>query len=250
MGGGCMGGGEWVAAVKVGGADGGIGRPGCGYAMITGKGNGQGGSEQGQKCDQLPGARDIENPEHRAYIASVWGVPEESIPRKGVTAMEILELAHEGAVKGLLVTSFNPRVSLPNQSFIREAFEKLEFVCVIDFFLSETARHADVVLAGSLLEEDEGTTTSVEGRVIHHQKVVAPPPGAREDWRIICDLAQRLGAGDKFAYGSTREVFDELRIASKGGIADYHGITWERNDRELGVFWPCPSADHPGPPRL
>ena len=132
-------------------------------------------------------------------------------------------------------------MSLPDGDFIREALERLEFFAVIDFFMSETARYADVVLPGSLMEEDEGTTTNVEGRVIHHRQVVAPPEGAREDWRIICDLAARLGAGDKFAYESTRDIFEELRVASKGGVADYAGITWERIDREMGVFWPCPS---------
>jgi assimilatory nitrate reductase catalytic subunit len=106
------------------------------------------------------------------------------------------------------------------------------------------------VLPGSLMEEDEGTTTNVEGRVIHHRQVVRPPEGAREDWRIICDLAARLGKADKFPYGSTREIFDELRAASRGGVSDYYGITWERIDREMGVFWPCPSLDHPGTPRL
>jgi assimilatory nitrate reductase catalytic subunit len=100
------------------------------------------------------------------------------------------------------------------------------------------------------MEEDEGTTTNVEGRVIHHKKAVDPPPGAREDWKIIGDLAARLEVGDKFPYRSPREIFDELRVASRGGVADYHGITWERIDAEMGVFWPCPSLDHPGTPRL
>jgi assimilatory nitrate reductase catalytic subunit len=100
------------------------------------------------------------------------------------------------------------------------------------------------------MEEDEGTTTNVEGRVIHHRQVVDPPAGARQDWRIICDLAARLGQGDKFAYRSPAEIFEEVRIASRGGVADYYGITWERIDREMGVFWPCPSLDHPGTPRL
>ena len=227
-----------------------IGRAGCGYAMITGQGNGQGAREQGQKCDQLPGARDIENPEHRKYIAGVWGVPEESIPRKGLSAVPLLEAIHDGRIKGLLLICFNPLVSLPDQNFIREALEKLEFFTVIDFFLSETARHADVVLQGSLMEEDEGTTTNVEGRVIHHQKAVSPPAGAREDSRIICDLAARLGAREKFAYASTRDIFDELRVASKGGVSDYFGITWEKIDAQMGVCWPCPSLDHPGTPRL
>ncbi len=227
-----------------------IGREGCGYAMITGQGNGQGAREQGQKCDQLPGSRDVENPEHRRHIAGIWGVQEESIPHKGLSAVPLLEAIHEGRIKGLLLICFNPLVSLPHQQFIREALEKLEFFAAIDFFLSETARHADLVLPGSLMEEDEGTTTNVEGRVIHHQKAVDPPPGAREDWRIICDLAARLGAGEKFAFRSTKEIFDELRRASSGGVSDYFGITWEKIDAQKGVFWPCPTLDHPGTPRL
>ena len=235
-------------------ATGRIGREGSGYAMITGQGNGQGGREQGQKCDQLPGSRDIENPEHRRHIASVWDVPEESIPHKGLSAVPLVEAIHAGKIKGLLLLCFNPIVSLPDQNFVREALEKLEFFAVMDFFLSETAHHADVVLPAALMEEDEGTTTNVEGRVIHHRKVVDPPPGAREDWRIVCDLAERLGAGDKFPYarngGGPRAIFEELRRASRGGISDYYGITWERIDREMGVFWPCPAEDHPGTPRL
>jgi assimilatory nitrate reductase catalytic subunit len=239
-----------LAALNLVVGSGRIGREGCGYAMITGQGNGQGAREQGQKCDQLPGARDIENPEHRKYIAGVWGVPEESIPHKGLSAVPLLEAIHAGKIKGLFLICFNPLVSLPDQTFIREALEKLEFFAACDFFLSETVRHADVVLPGSLMEEDEGTTTNVEGRVIHHQKAVDPPSGAREDWKIICDLAARLGAGDKFAYRSTKEIFDELRVASKGGVSDYFGITWEKIDQQMGVFWPCPALDHPGTPRL
>jgi len=239
-----------MAAINLVVATGRIGREGCGYAMITGQGNGQGAREQGQKCDQLPGARDIENPEHRRYIASVWGVDEETIPRKGLSAVPLLEAIHAGKIRGLLSICFNPVVSLPDQNFVREALEKLEFYAVIDFFLSETAWHADVVLPGSLMEEDEGTTTSAEGRVILHRQAVDPPPGARQDWRIVCDLAARLGAGDKFRYDTTREIFDELRVASRGGISDYFGITWEKIERNMGVFWPCPAPEHPGTPRL
>ena len=100
------------------------------------------------------------------------------------------------------------------------------------------------------MEEDEGTTTNVEGRVIHHRKVVTPPADAREDWKIICDIASRLGKADKFNYASPRDIFDELRVASKGGVSDYYGITWEKIDAENGVCWPCPEPGHPGTPRL
>jgi assimilatory nitrate reductase catalytic subunit len=239
-----------VAAINLVIASGRIGREGCGYAMITGQGNGQGGREQGQKCDQLPGSRDISNPEHRKYIAGVWGVPEESIPGKGLSAMPLVEAIHEGKIKALLSICFNPSVSLPDANYVREALEKLEFYVNIDFFLSETGHYADIVLAGSLMEEDEGTTTNVEGRVIRHRKVVNPPGEAREDWKIICEIARRLSQGDKFNYSSPREIFEELRVASKGGVSDYNGMTWERIEENNGLFWPCPETSHPGTPRL
>jgi assimilatory nitrate reductase catalytic subunit len=231
-------------------ATGNIGREGAGCSMITGQGNGQGGREHGQKCDQLPGQRQIDDPQARAHVAKVWGISPEEIPQAGLTAQEIMNAIHKGEIKALLSICFNPLVSLPNADFTREALEKLEFFGVVDFFLSETAHHADVVLAGSLQEEDEGVVANVEGRVLHIQKAVDPPGNARVDWTIYCDLARRLGKEKFFPYKSSREIFDELREASRGGHADYYGITYEKIDRQMGVFWPCPSLDHPGAPRL
>jgi len=150
----------------------------------------------------------------------------------------------------LLSICFNPLVSLPDANFTREGLERLEFFGIIDFFLSETAAHADVVLAGSLQEEEEGIIANVEARVIHIQKAVDPPGNARTDSAIICDLAGRLGRGQYFPFHEPREIFEELRHASKGGIADYYGITYEKIDQQKGVFWPCPTLEHPGTPRL
>jgi assimilatory nitrate reductase catalytic subunit len=231
-------------------ATGKIGKPGCGYATITGQGNGQGGREHGQRCNQLPGARDVENVEHRAVVAARWGVPVERIPGKGATAPEIFELIHRGEIRGLLSLCFNPVVSLPDTAFTRAALERLDFYVAIDFFMSETARHADLILPGSLQEEDEGTVTNVEGRVVRIRKAVDPPGEARPDWRIICDIAHRLGVGELFDFSGPAAIFDELRRVSAGGIADYSGITWEKIERQMGVFWPCPSPEHPGTPRL
>jgi assimilatory nitrate reductase catalytic subunit len=128
--------------------------------------------------------------------------------------------------------------------------DKLDFYVAIDFFLNETARHADIVLPGSLQEEDEGTVTQIEGRVIKINKAVDPPGDARQDWRIIQDIAAAMGRERGFTFTSPREIFDELRQASQGGVADYSGITYEKIERQFGVFWPCPSEDHPGTPRL
>src|SRR5437763_5145752 len=159
-------------------------------------------------------------------------------------------MIHRREVRGLLSICFNPLVSLPDARFTQEALERLDFFVAIDFFLSETARHADLVLPGSLHEEDEGTVTSTEGRVIRIRKAVDPPGEARADWRIICDLARRLGKGQLFDFHSPADIFAELTRASRGGVADYSGITYEKIERQMGVFWPCPALDHPGTPRL
>ena len=239
-------------------ASGRIGKPKSGYGTIVGQANGQGGREHGQKCDQLPGWRDISNPEHRKYIAGVWGVDEKDIPGPGVDAYEMFRKIDKGEIKGLIAICFNPRVSLPDNSFVQRCLEKLEFFVAIDFFLSETARHADIVLPGSLHEEDEGTVTQVEARVIKINKAVDCPGEARQDWRIIQDIAAALERPRGFTFHEPREIFEELRIASKGGVADYSGITYEKIERQMGVFWPCYShdprtgnpIDHPGTPRL
>jgi len=231
-------------------ASGRIGRESCGYATITGQANGQGGREHGQKCDQLPGMRDISNPEHRAYVAGVWGITPQELPQAGVDTYEMFRLIDRGEIRGLLSICFNPKVSLPDNGFIARCMEKLEFYVAIDFFLNETAQHADIVLPGSLQEEDEGVVTQLEGRVIKINKAVDPPADAKQDWRIIQDIAKALERERGFTFSSPREIFNELRIASKGGIADYSGITYEKIEKQYGVFWPCPSDDHPGTPRL
>jgi assimilatory nitrate reductase catalytic subunit len=66
---------------------------------------------------------------------------------------------------------------------------------------------------------------------------------------FLKDLAGRLGRGQYFS-DDPRTVFDELRRASAGGVADYAGISYERIAAEDGVFWPCPDDGHAGTPRL
>jgi len=246
-----------LAAINIVLASGRIGRPGCGYATLTGQGNGQGGREHGQKADQLPGGRDIENPDHRRKMADFWGIPEPELPHAGVDCYEVFRKIDSGEIKGLLSWSFNPVVSLPDSAFVKRMLEKLEFYVNIDFFLSETSRFADVVLPGSQHEEDEGVVCSTEGRVIKINKAVEPPGDARQDWRILQDIAQALGRERGFTFETPGEIFAELCEATRGAVVDYSGITYEKIEQNDGVFWPCPSTDaegtpidHPGTPRL
>ncbi|MER7370028.1 molybdopterin-dependent oxidoreductase [Nonomuraea wenchangensis] len=223
------------------------GRAGSGYGCVTGQGNGQGGREHGQKADQLPGYRRIDDPAARAHVAGVWGVPPESLPGPGRSAYELLDaLGGPGGPRALLVFGSNPLVSAPAAEHVAARIAALDLLVACDFVLSETAARADVVFPVTQWAEESGTMTNLEGRVLLRNQAVAPPDGVRSDLEVIAGLAARLG--HRFAT-EPAEVFDELRRAGRGGPADYSGITYERIAEEKGVFWPCPEPGHPGTPR-
>jgi assimilatory nitrate reductase catalytic subunit len=239
-----------VAAANLALATGNFGRPGAGYGTLTGQGNGQGGREVGQKASQLPGCREIDDPEDREYICSVWGIDEKDLPHAGYPATLMIPAMLRQEIRACYVQCSNLMVSLPDQHTVERALRGLDFLVVADFFLSETAELADLVLPGTTWAEDEGTTTSLEGRVIKYNKAIEPVGESRPDWQILCDLARRMGKGQYFPFQSPREIFDELRLCTRGAKSDYWGITYEKIDEQNGVFWPCPSEEHPGTPRL
>jgi assimilatory nitrate reductase catalytic subunit len=227
-----------------------VGRPFSGYGTITGQGNGQGGREHGQKADQLPGYRLIENDEDRAAIARVWNVDPSSLPRAGKSAYQLLDSLGPGGIRALLVFGSNVGVASPNVLHVLRKLRALDLLVVCDGFDNDTTEAAHVVLPVAMWAEEDGTMTNLEGRVIRRRAFRAPPPGVRTDIEVLCGLARRLGFGHAFAFETPAAVFDELRAATAGGRADYSGITYDRIDREDGVYWPCPSEEHPGTPRL
>ena len=162
----------------------------------------------------------------------------------------MMKKVHEGEITGMFLMCSNPVVSSPNAGFVKSALGKLKFFAAVDLFLSETAILAEVVLPASSYLEDEGTMTNLEGRVTLREASKPCPGEARHDWQIICDIAKALGKGRYFSYRSAEDVFNELRKASRGGIADYSGITYERLRKEGGILWPCPEEGHPGTQRL
>ncbi|MCX4700953.1 molybdopterin oxidoreductase family protein [Streptomyces sp. NBC_01373] len=222
-------------------ATGRAGRPLSGYGCLTGQGNGQGGREHGQKADQLPGYRKLDDPAARRHVAEVWGVDPDSLPGPGRSAYELLD-ALGTDIKSLLLMASNPVVSAPRAAHIEERIKSLDFLAVCDVVLSETAALADVVLPVTQWAEETGTMTNLEGRVLLRKRAITPPEGIRSDLEVMHELAARLGVEKGFPT-DPEEVFEELRRASAGGPADYSGITYRRLAEENGVFWPCPAAE-------
>ncbi len=225
------------------------GQPLNGYGTITGQGNGQGGREHGQKADQLPGYRKIDNPVHRAQVAKVWGIEPDELPGAGLNAYDLLNSIGEAdGLRALFVMGSNLSVSSPNAGRIRDKLEQLEFLVVSELFLSETAMLADVVLPAAQWAEEEGTMTNLEGRVLRRKRAKTPPNGVWSDTKILAHLADRMGCGDKFP-ARPADVWAELRRCTAGAPADYSGISYERIEAEDGVFWPCARGEN-GTPRM
>lgn len=225
------------------------GSPRGGFGTLTGQGNGQGGREHGQKSDQLPGYRSNSSAIDRAALAEFWGVLPDVLPKPGKSAYELLA-AVGSEVSALLVMGSNPVVSAPNASHIASTLASADHLVVCDFFLSETARLAHVVLPVLQWAEEDGTMTNLEGRVLLRERCVEPPLGPRSDLTILRDLAARLGAERFFPSDAPPAVFDELRAVTVGGRANYFGITYDRLRDGEALYWPCPTTDHPGTPSL
>ncbi|MGO4547991.1 molybdopterin oxidoreductase family protein [Paenibacillus sp. 2TAB23] len=228
-----------------------IGRPKAGVATLTGQGNGQGGREHGQKADALPGYRKITNPKHVEEVCKVWGIEPEEMPLPGVSAYEMFDLMHDKTIRALYLLCSNPAVSAPNLNYVKAALKNLDFMVCSDMYLSESAEFADVVLPSVTWSEDEGTVTNLEGRIIKINKAQEPIGESKPDWLIAVELAERLGRGKYFSHLTTAaKVAEEFRLASKGGYADYYGATWDKIEKQNGVFWPCKDEADPGTPYM
>jgi len=228
-----------------------VGKPYAGYGTLTGQGNGQGGREHGQKADQLPGYRFIEDPAAREHIARIWNVEASALPKKGKSAYEMLDaIGTPGGPRSMIVFGSNVVVASPKSGSVRKKVASLDLLVVCDSFINETAELAHVILPITQWAEEEGTMTNLEGRVLLRRKARMPPSNVRSDIEIMSGLAQRMGHEERFTYASTEAVFEEFRRATKGGRADYSGMTYARIEEEQGMFWPCPSEGHSGTPRL
>ncbi|MCL6612455.1 MAG: molybdopterin-dependent oxidoreductase, partial [Peptococcaceae bacterium] len=219
-----------------------IGKPFSGVNPLRGQNNVQGACDMGGLPNVLTGYQPVTSDEARAKFEAAWGCGK--LPaRPGLTVGEMMEAAVRGDVRGMYIMGENPVLSDADAGHVVHALEKLEFLVVQDIFLTETARLADVVLPGASFAEKDGTFSNTERRVQRVRKAIEPVGGAREDWRIICDLSTAMGC--PMNYESPAEVMKEIAQLTPS----YGGISYQRLEKG-GLQWPCPAPDHPGTPVL
>jgi predicted molibdopterin-dependent oxidoreductase YjgC len=213
-----------------------VGRYGAGLQPLRGQNNVQGGGDMGAIPNRLPGFGDILDDDVRARFDAAWGtsVP----PRYGKHLTEMFAAMERRELTALYCIGENPAQSEADVAQVIHLLEGLDHLVVQDIFLTKTARLADVVLpATAAWCETEGTVTSSERRVQRVRKAIEPPPGARDDIDILCDIARRLA--HDWRYESAEAVWDELRSLSPL----HRGMAWRRLEELGGIQWPCPSDD-------
>lgn len=218
-----------------------IGRPGTGVNPLRGQNNVQGACDMGALPVTYPAYQKVIDENVQAKFEKAWGTKLSS--KNGLTLTKVINEAHSGNIKALYVMGENPMVSDPDLAHVEEALDNLELLVVQDIFMTETAQRADVVFPAAAFAEKDGTFTNTERRVQRVRKAVEPPGQAQEDWRILSELAVRMGF--PMQYKSSEDIFEEIRTVTPS----YAGMSYERLEGE-GLTWPCPSAEHPGTPIL
>jgi len=214
-------------------------RPGTGAYPLRGHNNVQGASDHGAMPDLLPGYQSVHDPEVRSRFEERWGVRLPST--KGLDNHEMVKAIHSGTVRSMYLCGEEMGLVDSNANYVCEAFKKLEFFVVEDIFFSSTCRYADVVLPASPSLEKEGTFTSTERRVQRLYQVFEPLEGSRPDWKIVQDVANRLGAGWNYSHPS--QIMHE--VASLTPL--FVGVTYERLEGYRSLQWPVAEggADEP-----
>ena len=219
-----------------------LGKPGGGVNPLRGQNNVQGACDMGGLPNVLTAYQKVDDSGAIKKFESVWNVT--GLDNKpGLAVTEMIHKAEQGTFKSLYIIGENPLVSDPDLNHAEKAFKNLEFLVVQDIFLTETAQMADVVLPSFCFAEKNGTFSNTERRVQRVRKAVEAPGFARDDWKITCDIATRMGV--PMRYANAEEIFEEIRTVTPS----YAGITWDRINK-AGIHWPCPTPEHPGTPIL
>ncbi|MBV0925986.1 formate dehydrogenase subunit alpha [Halomicroarcula limicola] len=232
-----------MAMANLAAVTGNLGKPGAGVSPFRGQNNVQGGGgDMGPLPDSFPGYQDIADDEVRAKFEDAWDC--DISPEYGYYTTQMFLEADEGNLRGMYIIGENSALSEPGVNHAEEVLENLEFLAVQDLFVTETAKYADVVLPACSFVEKTGTFTNTDRTVQKVNRVMEPKGDSRPDWRILQDLAGRMGRD--WDYDSTAEIMEEVNSLTPL----YGGVTHDRVENEGGLQWPCWDENHPGTERL
>ena len=244
-------------------ATGQIGRAGAGPFSLTGQPNAMGGREVGGMANLLSAHRDLANPDHRAEVAALWGIP--TVPEKaGKTAIEMFQAAARGEIKALWIVCTNPAQSMPDQVTVRKALERAELVVVQEAFsTTATCQYAHVLLPATTWGERVGTVTNSERRISRVRAAIPPMGQARHDWEIAIRFAQQLekllpqspqGLFDNYLQttdeASAEAIWNEHRDSTRGRDLDITGLSYALLEEKGPQQWPFPDGASVGKARL
>jgi formate dehydrogenase alpha subunit len=231
-----------------------MGIPGGGVNPLRGQNNVQGACDMGGLPNVYPAYQAVTVDAVRQKFEAAWGAPMSG--KVGLTVTEMIPGAAEGKIKALYIMGEDPVTSDPDLNHLRHCLEVCDFIVLQDIFPTETAAYADMLLPGVSFAEKTGTFTNTERRVQMVRKAIEPLGEAREDWRIIADLAKRvLAEGNRkieggthagWEYAGTSQIMSEINALTPS----YAGVTHERLERGETFQWPVRDTSHPGTPVL
>jgi assimilatory nitrate reductase catalytic subunit len=234
-----------------------IGRPGMGPFSLTGQPNAMGGREVGGLANQLAAHMEIDNPGHRDIVQRFWGSPVIA-DRAGLKAVDMFDAMADRRIKAVWIMSTNPLVSMPDADRARAALNACELVVISDCMrLTDTTRHAHVLLPALTWGEKDGTVTNSERRISRQRSFLPPPGSARADWRTVCDVAGRMGFSG-FEYANAAEIFREHAALSgfeNDGTRDFdlsalNTLDDRAYDALSPIQWPVTREYPTGTPRM
>ena len=173
-----------------------VGRKGCGLMPIRGHSGVQGGAEMGAYSTVFPGGVPISE-ESAAHFGELWGF--ELPSTRGLTTVETLERARDGALDAFYCIGGNFLETMPDPERVEEGLARIPLRI-----------HSDIVVTSQMLVEPEdvvyllpartryeqeggGTETTTERRVIFNPHVPGHDVGeARSEWEMLLDLARAV----------------------------------------------------------
>jgi formate dehydrogenase major subunit len=216
-------------------------RPGTGAYPLRGHNNVQGASDFGSMPQYYPGYQKVEDDAARDNYEKAWGV---KLPTsKGLDNHQMTNAVLEGKLKAMYLIGEDMITADANAHRVGESFSQLDFLVVQDCFFSETCRYADVVFPASPALEKDGSFVSTERRIQRLYQVFEPLGESRPDWRIVQDVANRLGA--RWNYKHPSEIMQECALCAP----IFEGVTYERLKGYKSLQWPV-AADGTDQPLL